>query len=61
MRIATLLLQALVAFVLTASFMPIVLVTVPAARNPTAGPVLGGGMLVVLFAIIWLVWPRKRR
>jgi hypothetical protein len=61
MRIATVLLQVLIAFVLTAAFLPIVLVSVPATRDPTAGPVLGVSMLVVLFGIVWLVWPRRRR
>ena len=61
MRIATTLLQLLIAFVLTATFMPIVLVAVPATRNSTTGPVVGAGMLVLLFAVLWMVWPRRRR
>jgi len=61
MRIATVLMQVLIAFVLTASTLPVILVAVPAARDPVAGPVLGGGLLVVIFAVVWLVWPRRRR
>ena len=59
MRLGTMLLQLLIAFVLTATLLPLVLVTMPAARSPTAGPLLGVGMLVCLFAVIWLVWPRR--
>jgi len=61
MQIATMLLQVLIAFVLTALAMPVILVAVPATRDSVVGPVLGGGLLVVLFGIIWLVWPRRRR
>ena len=60
MRFAIVLLQLFIAFVLTATFMPVLLVTVPATRSATAGPALGGAMLVVLFGIIWLIWPRRR-
>ena len=60
MRLGTLLLQLLIAFILTASFMPFVLVTLPVTRSATAGPVLGVGMLVSLFVVIWLVWPKRR-
>jgi len=61
MRLATVVLQVVIAFVLTASFMPIVLVNVPASREPAAGSLLAAGMLAGLFAVIWALWPRRRR
>jgi hypothetical protein len=60
MRIATVLLQLLIAFVLTASFMPVVLVAVPAARDGTTGSVAAGLMMAALFVILALAWPRRR-
>ena len=57
----TMLLQLLIAFVLTATFLPIVLVTVPAARDGTIGPLVGVAMLVLLFGVTWALWPRRRR
>jgi hypothetical protein len=61
MRIGTVLLQLLIAFVLAATFVPVILVLAPSARDPVAGPALGGGLLLVFFGVVWLVWPRSRR
>ncbi|HUG91496.1 MAG TPA: hypothetical protein VML55_11710 [Planctomycetaceae bacterium] len=60
MRIAIVVLQFLIAFVLTASLMPMLMVMVPAVQEPATGGALALTMLVGIFAVTWLVWPRKR-
>jgi hypothetical protein len=61
MRFLIVIVQLLVALFLTASLMPIVLVTVPAAQNDRVGQGIMIGMLVVAFAIVALVWPGRKR
>ena len=60
MRIAIVITQFLIAVVLTASLMPLLMVTVPAVQEPTTGGALAVAMLVGTFAVTWLVWPRRK-
>jgi hypothetical protein len=60
MRIAVVTLQVLISFVLVAVTMPGLLVFVPAARNSALGPGIAVGLLVGVFIVLRLVWPRKR-
>ena len=54
--------QLLISIILTVSLMPLVLVAVPAAREqPSVGLGLMVGLLVLSFALIALVWPRRAR
>jgi multisubunit Na+/H+ antiporter MnhF subunit len=59
--VLTLVLQAAIAFVLTASVMPFVLVTVPETRDRVVGLPVVGGLALASFLVVWVVWPRKRR
>jgi hypothetical protein len=61
MRFAILVVQFVVALVVTASLMPVLLATVPAVRDPTAGASTAAGVLIVSFAVIAFVWPKNRR
>jgi hypothetical protein len=61
MRVLTIVLQAVIAFVLTASLMPFVLVSIPATRGPAVGVTVVSTLALASFALVWLVWPRKRR
>jgi hypothetical protein len=60
MRYLIVLLQVVLAFVLTASVMPVLLVTVPAAREGRFGLVLSAAAMVIAFVLLRLVWPRRR-
>ncbi len=54
--------QILVSLFVTASVMPLVLVTTPAAQtNPRLGLMLMAGVLLVAFTLIALAWPRRQR
>ena len=54
--------QLLVSLVVTASVMPLVLVTTPsAAADPRLGMALMAAVLLVSFSIVALVWPRRKR
>ena len=61
MRALIVFVQVLVSLLLTASFMPIVLVTIPAAQEEGAGLAMMGGLFVVLLVLIMLVWPKRRK
>jgi len=61
MRALTVLLQAAISLLLTASLMPFVLVTVPEARGQGVGLTVAGALLAGSFVVVWMVWPRKRR
>jgi hypothetical protein len=41
--------------------MPIVLVNSPAAREGPIGMAIAGTILIASFAVLWLVWPRRKR
>lgn len=54
--------QLLISLFVTASVMPLVLVTTPAAQGDARlGLVLMGGVLVVSFTLVALAWPRRMR
>ena len=54
--------QILVSAFLTASVMPLILVTTPAAAaNPRLGLGLMAAVLLVSFTLVALVWPRRKR
>jgi hypothetical protein len=54
--------QILVSAFLTASVMPLILVTTPAAAtNPRLGVGLMAALLLVSFTLVALVWPRRKR
>lgn len=62
MRVLIVIVQLLVAVFLTASLMPLVLVSVPAAQqNQRVGLGIMFGMLVVAFAIVAMLWPARKR
>jgi len=60
MRVWRVVLQVLVSLVITASVVPAILVSVPAARDEAVGPGLMAGVLGVTLLVVWLVWPRLR-
>ena len=54
--------QLLLSAILTATVMPLVLITTPAAQaDARFGMLLMGGLLVVSFTLIALAWPRRLR
>jgi hypothetical protein len=56
------LVQLVISVLLTASLMPLVLATVPAAQSSDrVGLGLMVGLLIVCFALIALLWPRRVR
>jgi hypothetical protein len=61
MRVLIVIVQILVTLVLTASVMPIILVTVPAAREERLGLTLMAGVMIIVFVLVSLVWPARRR
>jgi hypothetical protein len=61
MRILIVIVQLLVALFLTASLMPLVLVSVPAAQNDRVGLGIMIGLLAVAFTIVSLMWPARKQ
>lgn len=55
-----LLIQFVLSLIITASIMPIVLANAPAAREQPVGLTIASAILVVTFALLWLVWPRRK-
>ena len=54
--------QLLVSAFVTASLMPLILVTTPsAASNPRLGIGLMAAVMLVSFTLVALVWPRRTR
>lgn len=54
--------QLLLSLLVTASVMPLVLITTPAAQtSPSVGMGLMAAIVVVAFTLIALVWPRRLR
>jgi hypothetical protein len=54
--------QLLLSLFVTASVMPLVLITTPAAQaSPAVGMGLMGAIVVVAFTLIALVWPKRLR
>jgi hypothetical protein len=60
MRAVAVVVQILISFVVVASLMPILLVTVPATQNGSVGPPIALAMAVVTFMLVRLVWPRHK-
>jgi len=61
MRGPLLLAQIGLAVAATGILLPPILVAVPAVRGPGIGPLLAFGLLVVMFVLIRLVWPKARQ
>jgi hypothetical protein len=62
MRILIIAIQVVLSFVVTASIMPIILVSVPATtEDHRLGLSLMGVLFVLSFAVIALVWPGRKR
>jgi len=60
MRAAIVVLQILISFVLVAVTMPALMIFVPAAQDSALGPGLAFGLLVGVFIILRVLWPRRR-
>jgi hypothetical protein len=60
MRLFVLILQLALALVVTAAVMPLLLVGVPAAREPAIGLALMAVIALSSFAVLALVWPKRR-
>ena len=58
MSIGKVVLMVLITFLATATIMPFLLVTVPAAQNETIGVTLVCGIAILVFATLWVVWSR---
>jgi hypothetical protein len=61
MRVLIVILQILISLFITASAMPALLATVPAARNDRIGLVLMASLFTVSFAVLTLVWPKSSK
>jgi hypothetical protein len=60
MRLVIVVVQLAISAVVTATVMPALLATVPAARDRRVGLSLMAGLMAVSFAVISLVWPRRK-
>jgi hypothetical protein len=58
MSIGKVVLMVLITFLATATIMPFVLVTVPAAQDETIGVTVVCGIAILVFATLWIVWSR---
>jgi len=54
-------LMVLITFLVTATVMPVVLVTIPITQNDKVGLTFVCGMAAVVFAVLWLVFARVGR
>ncbi len=61
MRGVAVVIQILISFVVAATLMPVLLVSVPAAQSPSLGPALAIGVAALTFVLVRLVWPRHKR
>jgi hypothetical protein len=61
MTVGKVVLMGVITFLVTATVMPVVLVTVPAAQNDTFGPAFAGGIAVVVFAVLWIAFSKVGR
>ena len=55
-----LLVQIVISLILTALWMPMLLVTFPVLRDRPAGVAVVAGLLLVTFAGIRIVWPKRK-
>jgi hypothetical protein len=60
MKAALLIGQILISIVIVAVTMPALVALIPAAQDTALGPGLAIGLLVTVFVILRLVWPRRR-
>jgi hypothetical protein len=60
MRALVVVLQIVISVVVTASLMPLLLVSVPAAQNERVGLAIMAGLFAASFVVIALVWPRRK-
>jgi hypothetical protein len=58
MSVWRVLLIVLISLVVTATLMPIVLFNVPAVQDDRVGMLTMAGIVVVTFAVIWIVWAK---
>jgi hypothetical protein len=60
MRAAIVALQILISLVLTATLMPLLLVSVPAAQDDRVGLAFVMAIFTGSFAVIALIWPKRK-
>jgi hypothetical protein len=60
MRFVIVVVQLLISAIVTAVVMPALLVAVPAARDQRVGVSLMAGLMAVSFAVVSLLWPRRK-
>ena len=60
MRPLIIFVQVLASLVVTATIMPALLVTVPAAQSGGVGIAVAAGVFAVTLLLIVLVWPRRK-
>lgn len=60
MRLLIILVQLVISALVTATVMPAVLVSVPAAKDQRVGLGIVAGLLALTFFLVTLVWPRRR-
>ena len=60
MRAVAIVVQLLISFVVAASVMPVLLATVPATQSANVGPAVAIGLMVFTFALVRIVWPRRK-
>jgi hypothetical protein len=61
MRVLIIVIQLVLSLVVTASVMPVIFVTMPAAADQKVGLAMMTGVLVVTFVVIAMVWPGRKR
>lgn len=60
MRLATVVLQLIVTFIITASVLPPLLFAVPQLQEGRAGVAAAAVTMVVVFGVLMAIWPRRR-
>ena len=53
--------QIVISFFLVGLIMPVVVMTMPLARERGAGPLLAIGLIALLFLALRVVWPKPAR
>jgi hypothetical protein len=60
MRPLIVIVQIVLGLIVTAGLMPVVLATLPAARNERFGVAMAAGIFVLSFVLIAMVWPKGK-
>jgi len=60
MRLLIILVQVVISALVTATVMPAVLATVPAARDQRVGIGVVAGLLAATYFLVTLIWPRRK-